>query len=86
MLLHNLELFIRQLAGLEKYGVGDADLTDVVKTRTHPETLEEVVLMAELVGQSARIGGQTLAVRLRALIPRLDRCADTRQNPQIGFL
>ena len=30
VLLHNLELFTRQLAGLEKYGVGDADLSGPV--------------------------------------------------------
>ena len=49
VLLHLLELFGRQLAGLLQHGFGHADLADVVQQAGHVDLLDVVVGEADLL-------------------------------------
>ena len=79
MLLDDLELLVRQRAGLLEDLRRDADLADVVEERGELEPLEPVAVEAQLAADEQRHVGDPACVRGRVRVVRLE-CVRERRD------
>ena len=90
--LHDLELFLRELAGLVQDGFGDVDLADVVQGGRHGDEADLRLGQRVLVGHRDELaqdhlgeGADVQHVQAALAIAELDNMAEDGNHQRVGF-
>ena len=90
--LHDLELFLRELAGLVQDGFGDVDLADVVQGGRHGDEADLRLGQRVLVGHRDELaqdhlgeGADVQHVHAALAIAELDNMAEDGNHQRVGF-
>ncbi len=84
VLLHLLELLLREVAGLEQDAVPDADLAHIVEERTLDERAHLVVGEARLLTETDGIDGDPVVVDVRVAVPLGYGAAEHVEDLHVG--
>ena len=80
MFLHHARFRRVELAVLQQYVIGNANLADVVQEAAALERAEIILPETQRLAEPRRVVGEPLTVAARVRIARLDRCPETEND------
>ena len=85
VMFHLLEFFRAQLAGLQQYGVADADFTHIVEKGALYQTADGTALKGNRLSQVDGVDGDAVVVAVRSAVSFGHRPSENLQHFHIGF-